>query len=80
MGESYPPLQAWRRILILLLAVATGVAMVLMLLHPPGGVKRTRLAVQAPAECAAGQSSGCVGGKADVIFLRPQPSAASKQR
>jgi hypothetical protein len=52
-----------------------------MLLDPPGGVRRPRVALAAsvpaaaPARCAEGQNSGCVGGKVDVIVPALAPSA-----
>ncbi len=64
MSSSYQPLKRRRKLLILLLAVATAVTVVMLLLDPPGGVQRKR---HVPQPCAAGQTEGCVGGKADVI-------------
>lgn len=74
-GVRYRPLTARRRWLLLLLAVATGAAVVGTLLDPPGGVKRVRPKTPDAAPCAAGQTSGCVGGTAEVIV---QPAAASR--
>ncbi len=74
-GERYRPLSARRRWLLLLLAAATAVAVIGTLLDPPGGVKRTGPKAAEVAPCAAGQASGCVGGKAEVIVL---PAAASR--
>jgi hypothetical protein len=76
-GE-YPPLPARRRALVLLLAVATAVTIVLMLLYRPGDPKREAViaARQRVANAAIGAASG-VGGKAEVILL---PSAASSPR
>ena len=53
-----------RRLLVVGLAVATAIAVVLTLLYPPGGVKRTRAPV---ADCRVGQDTGCVGGRVDVL-------------
>lgn len=77
--ERFRPLSHRRRLLIALLAVATAVAVVLTLLDPPGAAPRPRAtqaaasAASAPARCAAGQTSGCIGGKVDVIV--PAPAA-----
>ncbi len=77
-GERYRPLSARRRWLLLLLAAATAVTVLATLLDPPGGVKRVkRLPADAPA-CAAGQDSGCTGGKAEVIVVAPASPAASR--
>ena len=62
--DPYRPLTRRRRLLVLLLAVATAVTVVLVLLDPPGGVQRKRAM---PQPCAEGQTTGCVGGKVDVI-------------
>jgi hypothetical protein len=74
--DPYRPLTRRRRLLVLLLAVATAVTVVLVLLHPPGGVQRRRAL---PQPCAEGQTSGCVGGKVDVI-VAPAPAPASAPR
>jgi hypothetical protein len=66
------PRMPWRRrLLILLLAVATALTIVLTLLSPPGGVKRVRRLPDEPARCLPGQSSDCVGGTARVIPPSP---------
>jgi hypothetical protein len=75
-AERYRPLSTRRRLLILLLAVATAVTLVLTLLDPPGRSLRPRAiaasaAAPTTAPCAEGQSSGCVGGKVDVIVPPP---------
>ena len=69
--DPYPRMSRRRRLLIALLAIATAVTVVLMLLRPPAGSRRP-----APAPCASGQTSGCIGGKADVIVV-PAPAPAS---
>ena len=71
--ERFRPSSLRRRLLVALLAVATAVAVVLTLLDPPGAAPRPRAthaaatAASAPAPCAEGQTSGCIGGKVDVI-------------
>ena len=69
---SYRPLSARRRWLVLLLAIATGIAVTLMLFYPPGGVKRVR---PPPAPCRDGEQERCVGGKADVVIVPAEASA-----
>jgi hypothetical protein len=73
-STRYRPLNRRRRMLVLLLAVATGVTIVLTLLSPPGGVQRVR---KLPQPCAPGQTEHCVGGKAEVIV---PPASASASR
>jgi len=72
--DPYRPLTRRRRLLVLLLAVATAVTVVLLLLHPPGGVQRQRAV---PQPCAPGQTTGCVGGKVEVI-VAPAPASAPR--
>ncbi len=76
---DYSALNARRRVLIGLLAIATAIAVVLTLVYPPGGVKRTRAAVPV---CSASQTYDCVGGKAEVIYVAPaaMPSSAAASR
>ena len=73
MNEHYRPLSKRRRGLVLLLAVATAVTVMLMLLDPPGGPQRVR---RFPTECTATHTKGCVGGQVDVIAPALAPSAA----
>jgi len=79
--ERYRPLSARRRWLVLLLAVATAVAVMLTLLDPPGGVVRRKAeTTAAPATarpCAPGQSQDCLGGKVDVLPLHSTTSTGS---
>jgi hypothetical protein len=77
----YRPLTWRRRLLVLVLAIATAITVVMLLLDPPGGVKRTRPAAAEPARCVEGQSTGCVGGKAEVIVpVRPLAGAPAASR
>jgi len=73
-ADPYRPVSRRRRLLIGLLAVATAITVVLMLLYPPGGIKRHRPPVPV---CSDGQGEGCVGGRAEVINLAPAPSGAA---
>ena len=74
---SYRPLSLRRRLFIGVLAVATAVTLIMMMLELTGAPEIPRPpAAAGPAECSAGQLSGCVGGKADVIFV-PAAAAAS---
>ncbi len=70
----YRPLPGRRRLLILLLAIATAVTIFWLLLYRPGGVRATRVRLL-PTLCTPGQTTGCIGGQSDVIAL-PAASAA----
>ncbi len=74
--DEYLQLSARRRALVLLLAVATAMTVVWMLLARPGDPKRDALRAareRAAAAASAAAASG-VGGKADVILLPSAPS------
>lgn len=74
---AYRPLSLRRRLFIGVLAVATAVTLFMMMLERTGAPEIPRPpAAAGPAACTAGQLSGCVGGKADVIFV-PAAAAAS---
>lgn len=72
-GEQFPRLPWRRRLLILLLAVVTAAAVIASLVKRPAGADR-----RPPAPCAPGHSTDCVGGKADVIVVRPAAAPASR--
>ncbi|MDE2613711.1 MAG: hypothetical protein KGL78_09740 [Burkholderiales bacterium] len=72
----YRPLGRRRRLFALLLAVATAATLSWLLLEP--GAQRKRTTAQAAHACAAGQTSGCVGGKVDVIVPASAAHAASR--
>jgi len=66
----YRPLSKRRRWLVAGLALAASLVVLVQLLFPPTAVRRL------PAPCSAGQDTGCVGGKADVIVIPPASSAS----
>lgn len=76
----YRPLGWRRRFAIAGLAVATAIAVVWLLLDPPGGVQRKRAAAPAqpaaaaPETCTEVRTERCVGGKVEVIVV-PRPPA-----
>ncbi len=73
--QNYPAPTARRRLLVLLLAVATAMTIGWLMLYRPGGVKPSGPPLPADAaRCQAGQQDGCVGGRALVIS--PPASAA----
>ena len=68
-GDPYRPVSARRRILIVVLAVATASSLLLYMLGRRGQIEADR--PHKPTEvatCAAGQTTGCVGGLATVII------------
>lgn len=75
--SQYRPLNAKRRLVLGVLAVAMAITVVMTLLHPPGGVKRVRHVPADSPRCApnalAAEASDCVGGRVDVIV----PSASA---
>ena len=70
-AEEYQPLSRRRRLLIVGLAVAMACTVGWLILEPPGGVQRPRVApgmLPDPARCSPGRDTDCVGGKAMVIL------------
>ena len=76
--DTYRPFTWRRRLLILLLALATAATVILTLVGEPGGARLGREERAAgPPLCSHGQTTECVGGKADVIVpARPASAAA----
>jgi hypothetical protein len=72
--DRYQPTSAGRRILILMLAVATALVIAWALLTRPGHVAKPR--PDAPP-CARGQTQNCVGGQIDVVVVPGAEQAAS---
>jgi hypothetical protein len=71
--EAYRPLTLRRRLLIVVLAVATALVVLWMLLERPGAPALKRLDREV---CSKGQTEDCVGGKAEVIMLPPAAPAS----
>jgi hypothetical protein len=80
-NDDYRPTSRRQRLVIIALTVATVVVLWLVLLLRPGfrvepipGTER--------APCPPGQTTGCVGGQADVLLIPAQPvsGAASTAR
>jgi hypothetical protein len=76
--DSYRPVSRKRRLLIALLAVSTAVTIVLTLVSPPAGSKGPHAAAQTPdaPACGPGQTTDCVGGRADVFLVSPAPASS----
>jgi hypothetical protein len=68
--DRFRPLTLRRRILVALLAVATALTLILMMIERVGAPALPRApSAGGPARCADGQSDGCVGGRSEVIFV-----------
>lgn len=76
---AYRPLNARRRLVIGAMAVATAVGVVVVLLHPPGGVQRVRR-VESPASATAGAATLPREVVAPVMVVPPTSAAASTPR
>ena len=74
---DYRPLALRRRLLIVPLAVATAIAVVLLLLYPPGGVQRTRPKAPGKIACVDGRPPSCAEDKAGVVVVMPVAAPAS---
>lgn len=75
--QDYPRPSGRRRLLVALLAVSTAVTVMYLVLEKPGGPKAPPRAAAGPAVCTAGQTSGCVGGLAQVLPAAPLPAASA---
>ncbi len=73
--DRFRPLPLRRRLLIVLLALATAIGIVLAIVFQPG-LKLVRKLPDDVAACRDGRSTGCVGGQIDVIALPPAASGA----
>lgn len=76
--DDFPAMPLRRRLLIAGLAVVTAVTLILMMLERVGAPPLPRPPpVPDAARCTAEQTTGCVGGKADVILVPAQPPASA---
>jgi hypothetical protein len=77
--DRYRPLDNRRRLLILLLAVATALGVLWLLVERRGSIEPDpRVLAPDKAPCAAGITTACVGGTAQVIVVPQQGVAASR--
>lgn len=78
---KFPRLPLRRRLMIAALAVATAVTVSVMMLKQPAGTHRGQPPPQVlpadTARCTGAQTEGCLGGKAGVILLAPEPIASA---
>ena len=71
--DRFRPLPPRRRLLIVGLALATAIGIVLAIVFQPG-LRLVRKLPDDVAACRDGRSTGCVGGRSDVIALPPAAS------
>lgn len=74
--DRFRPTTPRQRLGIVAAAVATVVILWLLLLYRPGGNPR-RYVPPPPVPCAPGQTSGCIGGQADVLLLPGVPASGA---
>jgi hypothetical protein len=80
-GDAYRPINWRRRVLLVLLAVATAVSLLGYMLGRRGDIVRTGQTLQGEtAACKPGQTAGCVGGMATVIVAPAASGAAAAAR
>lgn len=79
LHRPYAPLPRRQRVLVVLLALATSITVLALILDPPGGVKRPRAPATAAdvAACAPGQSETCVGSRMGVLAPSAAPPASA---
>ena len=75
--EPFPATPWRRRLLVLVLALATAATVVLSIVDTPGGAKHKRPPPPDAPLCSAQQSTDCVGGMAGVI-VTPAPASAPR--
>lgn len=82
-APRYRPLSRRRRLLMVALAVATAVAVIGLLLDPPGGVKRPRgpaaaggTEAAAPTGAVSAANAGAAGSVGGMMQVLPTPKPA----
>lgn len=79
--SDFRPVSRGQRRWIIVVSLATAIGLWLLLLYRPGGHPRVippAPAASATLPCPPGQTSGCVGGKAEVMLLPVQPASAPR--
>lgn len=74
--NDYRPTSRRQRLVIVAITVATVVALWMLLLLRPG-FKTRPIPGSTLAPCPPGQTSGCVGGKADVRLIAAPPASGA---
>ncbi|WP_374562364.1 hypothetical protein [Ideonella sp.] len=73
MTDRYRPTSRRQRLIIIAVTAATVVGLWMLLIYRPGWHLRPR---EDMPNCTKGQTTGCVGGKADVMLIPATPAAA----
>jgi hypothetical protein len=74
---GYRPTTRRQKLKLMALTVAAVTALWMVLLMRPGAHVREFPPSGTQRPCAQGQTSGCVGGQADVLLLPAAPAASS---
>ncbi|HEX5687162.1 MAG TPA: hypothetical protein VFY73_24365 [Ideonella sp.] len=74
MSDRYRPTSRRQRLIIVAVTAATVVALWMLLIYRPGW--HVRKFPDNAQPCAKGQTTGCVGGKADVMLIPATPASA----
>ncbi len=75
--DPFRPISRRRRLLIVVLAVATAAFVVYSMTRKSGVVRNAVLHPADVAACAPGQTEGCVGSMTAVITAPPAPAASA---
>lgn len=75
MSDRYRPTSRRQRLIIIAVTVATVVGLWMLLLFRPGW--HARKFPDSVKRCEPGQTTGCVGGKADVMLIPAEPAATA---
>ena len=72
MSDRYRPTSRRQRLIIIAVTVATVVGLWMLLIYRPGW--HVRKFPDNAKRCEKGQTTGCVGGKADVMLIPATPA------
>lgn len=75
MSDRYRPTSRRQRLIIIAVTAATVVTLWMLLIYRPGW--HVRKFPDSVKRCAPGQTTGCVGGKADVMLIPAEPPASA---
>lgn len=73
--EEYRPVKGRKKLLVVVLAVATAIGVLLMMIYRVGAPDLPRHAPSGPQRCVGQQTADCIGGKVEVIAPAPAASA-----
>lgn len=76
MDDKFRPTSRRQRLVILAVAVGTVLLLWFLLIWRPGGHYPVYPIAEQPA-CKPGQTTGCVGGQANVMLIPAQPASVA---